>query len=119
MGLIFQIRDDYMNLWSKDYTANKGLAEDLTEGKFSFPVIHAIRANPTNMVLLNILRQRPTDDAVKRYAVQYMEQQGSFDYCREVVRDMLAQARALVDKLDNGQGRGDGVLAILAKFGVD
>lgn len=42
IGLLFQIRDDYMNLRSGDYASNKGYCEDLTEGKFSFPVIHAL-----------------------------------------------------------------------------
>ena len=27
------------------YSKNKGFAEDLTEGKFSFPVVHGVRAN--------------------------------------------------------------------------
>ena len=43
IGLLFQIRDDYMNLQSSKYADNKGFAEDLTEGKFSFPIIHAVR----------------------------------------------------------------------------
>ena len=43
LGLYFQIRDDYANLCLDEYTANKSFAEDLTEGKFSFPIIHAIR----------------------------------------------------------------------------
>ena len=45
IGLLFQIRDDYMNLQSTEYADNKGFAEDLTEGKFSFPIIHAIRSS--------------------------------------------------------------------------
>ncbi|KDN48185.1 terpenoid synthase [Tilletiaria anomala UBC 951] len=45
IGLLFQIRDDYMNLQSSEYADNKGFAEDLTEGKFSFPIIHAIRSS--------------------------------------------------------------------------
>lgn len=45
IGLLFQIRDDYMNLQSADYAHNKGFAEDLTEGKFSFPIIHSIRSS--------------------------------------------------------------------------
>lgn len=27
------------------YTDNKSFCEDLTEGKFSFPIIHAIKSN--------------------------------------------------------------------------
>ena len=43
MGLYFQIRDDYANLALDEYAANKSYAEDLSEGKFNFPIIHAIR----------------------------------------------------------------------------
>lgn len=42
-GLYFQIRDDYCNLSLKEYSENKSFCEDLTEGKFSFPIIHAIQ----------------------------------------------------------------------------
>lgn len=42
LGLYFQIRDDYCNLTSKEYSEGKSFCEDLTEGKFSFPIIHAI-----------------------------------------------------------------------------
>ena len=43
LGLYFQIRDDYANLCLEEYAVNKSFAEDLTEGKFSFPIVHAIR----------------------------------------------------------------------------
>ncbi|KAG5788086.1 hypothetical protein H9Q69_012851 [Fusarium xylarioides] len=43
LGVILQIRDDYLNLQSGKYAKNKGFGEDLTEGKFSFPIIHSIR----------------------------------------------------------------------------
>lgn len=144
IGLLFQVLDDYLNLQSTAYTERKGLAEDLTEGKFSFPVIHAIRSaseagtsrqqqepngtntglsnghddyaqkqhqNPaagfpsaisqpppyTNNILLNILSQRTRDDEVKRYAVRYMEQCGSFAYTRRVVSELHADASRLVE----------------------
>lgn len=70
IGVYFQIRDDLMNLYSKEvsplvihprstllmlykYNTNKGFAEDLTEGKFSFPVVHGIHANRTNRQILS------------------------------------------------------------------
>jgi len=113
VGLIFQIADDYQNLWSKKYTANKGMCEDLTEGKFSFPVIHSIRSDPHNLQLLNILKQKTTDEEVKRYAVAIMERTGSFQYTREVLEVLIERARKLADEIDEGRGLAKGVHGIL------
>jgi geranylgeranyl diphosphate synthase type 3 len=53
VGVYFQIRDDYMNLQSDEYSVHKGFAEDLTEGKFSFPVVHGIHADKSNRKILS------------------------------------------------------------------
>ncbi|KAF9580344.1 geranylgeranyl pyrophosphate synthetase, partial [Lunasporangiospora selenospora] len=82
-GIHFQIRDDYLNLQSTQYSANKGFCEDLTEGKFSFPIIHSIRTDRSNRKLLNILKQKPTEPELKRYAVGLMNATNTFEYCRE------------------------------------
>jgi geranylgeranyl diphosphate synthase type 3 len=113
VGLIFQIVDDYKNLRSPAYTSNKGECEDLTEGKFSFPIIHAIRANTSNLVLLNILRQKTEDVEVKRYAVKYMEDVGSFRYTKEVIDVLVERARKLTDELDDGRGKSKGIKDLL------
>ena len=119
IGLIFQIRDDYMNLRSTDYTHNKGICEDLTEGKFSFPVIHSIRSNPQNLQLINILKQKSNDEKVKEYAVSYMESTGSFDYCKVTLKNLIEKASVMIQNLDNGAGDSDGVRMILNKFMVE
>lgn len=120
MGIIFQIADDYQNLSSATMTQNKGLCEDLTEGKFSFPIIHSIRARPSNKQLLHILKQKTEDEGVKRYAVAYMEETGSFEYCRKVLATLMERARKLVDELDAGGGGkgGKAVLKVLDKMSV-
>lgn len=53
ISIYFQIRDDYMNLQSSEYADNKGFCEDLTEGKFSFPVVHGVRADQGNRQILS------------------------------------------------------------------
>lgn len=113
MGIIFQIRDDYQNLSNAEYSYNKGLCEDLTEGKFSFLIIHSIRAKPENMRLLNILKQKSTDMQVKQYAVSYIEGTGSFKYTREVIRSLIDRARVMVAELDGGEKKGNDILKIL------
>ncbi|EER36445.1 geranylgeranyl diphosphate synthase [Histoplasma capsulatum H143] len=101
MGLIFQICDDYLNLSNSTYSKNKGPCEDLTEGKFSFPIIHSIRSQPDNLQLINILKQKTTDEEVKRYAVNYMESTGSFAYTRKTVMQLRDKALTLIDELEN------------------
>lgn len=118
LGTLFQIRDDYMNLLSTTYSTNKGLCEDLTEGKFSFPILHAIRSDPTNLVLLNILKQKPDNDDIKRYAVKYMESKGSFDYCKEVVSVLLERSKKEVERIDAGEGK-RGILKILGSLDLE
>jgi geranylgeranyl diphosphate synthase type 3 len=118
IGVIFQIQDDYQNLSSPQYSQNKGLCEDLTEGKFSFPIIHSIRARPENLQLFNILKQKTDDEQVKKYAVAYMESTGSFEYCRQVLQTLTEKARKLVDELDAGGNKGGGILRILDKIAV-
>ncbi|KAM0526439.1 hypothetical protein ACHAPS_003893 [Verticillium nonalfalfae] len=117
-GLVFQIRDDYMNLNSKEYSNNKGMCEDLTEGKFSFPVIHSIRTDPGNLQLINILGQKTSDVEVKRYAVSFMERTGSFEYTRQVIDVLIARARKLVSEIDESGTFGAGIQVILDKMCV-
>ncbi|XP_053956921.1 terpene synthase-like isoform X2 [Anastrepha obliqua] len=99
LGLYFQIRDDYCNLSLKEYTQNKSFAEDLTEGKFGFPVIHAVRSQKHDKQVLHILRQRTHDIEVKKYCINLLEKLGSFQYTREVLESLDKEARAEVARL--------------------
>ncbi|RLU21909.1 hypothetical protein DMN91_006287 [Ooceraea biroi] len=57
LGLYLQIRDDYCNLCSSDYTEEKGYCDDLTEGKFSLPIIHALQSKLEDKEIKNILKR--------------------------------------------------------------
>lgn len=100
LGIIFQICDDYLNLKSTNYTQKKGLCEDITEGKFSFPIIHSIRAKPGNRQLINVLRQKSKEDDVKRYALAYMESTQSFGYTRDFVKILNSEALRMIEDLE-------------------
>lgn len=111
LGLYFQIRDDLINLADEEYMKSKSFCEDLTEGKFSFPIIHCIRhGHGATAVceeevcnkaaqLLSILKQRTEDVDVKRYAQRLMFDAGSLRYTREkctaLKKDIIAQIEEL------------------------
>lgn len=99
LGLYFQIRDDYANLISDEYTANKSFAEDLTEGKFSFPIIHSINSTPSNHVVINILRQHTTDTDLKRHCIECIRASGSFDYTKSVMIELEHTALQQIEEL--------------------
>ncbi len=99
LALFFQIRDDYQNLASEDYSNAKGFAEDLTEGKFSYLLIHAIRAKPDDSRLVNILKQKTKDVALKRHAIEYMHSVGSFVHTLARLRQLSADIHAQIDVL--------------------
>ncbi|KAI0535397.1 isoprenoid synthase domain-containing protein [Xylaria digitata] len=118
LGIIFQIQDDYRNLSSPIYGDNKGFCEDLTEGKFSFLIIHSIRANPGNLELLNILKQKTMKDTVKQYAVKYMESTGSFEYTKKVLDVLIERARKTANELSGDAEKSIGIHKILDKLVV-
>jgi len=82
LAMYFQIRDDFINLADEEYMKSKSFCEDITEGKFSFPIVHAIHQEAPQTKLLSILKQRTENDDVKRYAQRLMKDMGSLEYTR-------------------------------------
>jgi len=99
LGLYFQIRDDYANLVSEEYHDNKSYCEDITEGKFSFPIIHSIHAKPQDKQVINILRQRTEDIDLKRHAVKCLRATGSFEYTARVLNDLVEETLTKIEEL--------------------
>jgi geranylgeranyl diphosphate synthase type 3 len=101
LGLFFQIRDDLINLADVEYFKSKSFCEDLTEGKYSYPVIHCIRTNiqGRGSRLQSILKQKTEDVDVKRYAQQLMRESGSLQYtldqCNILYEEILVQINEL------------------------
>jgi len=105
IGIYFQIRDDYMNLESTQYTTNKGFAEDLTEGKFSFPIVHSIHADTSNRQVLNVLQKRPTTPTLKVHTISYLKNHTkSFEYTLDVMRNLEKQTRDEIRRLGGNEG---------------
>ncbi|THV07129.1 farnesyltranstransferase [Dendrothele bispora CBS 962.96] len=114
-GVFFQIRDDLMNLNSNEYEKNKGFAEDLTEGKFSFPVIHGIHAQPESRLLTNVLQKRPTTPSVKLHAIAHLRQQThSFQYSESVLAAFETEIRNEIAVL----GGNDILTSLIDRLGV-
>lgn len=116
IGLMFQVRDDYNNLCSEQMTSGKGFCEDLTEGKFSLPVIHSIQSSSTyNNELLNILKMQTMDPGLKSHALWYMRTQTkSLDYTRVMLQDLGQQAHAAIGRIGPLNGMMEGLVSKLS-----
>jgi len=103
VGLCFQIRDDLMNLVSAEYTDTKGFCEDISEGKLSFPVIHALNKNSFSkekrLRLWNILRMKTTDPEIKEEALDILEESGAISYTETLLFKLKLEIKAEIDKL--------------------
>ncbi|KAL9609842.1 MAG: hypothetical protein Q9167_005409 [Letrouitia subvulpina] len=99
IGRFFQIRDDYQNLASADYAKQKGFAEDLDEGKYSFTMIHCIQSVESNPVFASdamhlraFLMKRRFDgrlsNEAKREVLGIMKKTKSLEYTLGVLREL-------------------------------
>lgn len=116
LGLLFQIRDDYLNLQPGQVLA-KELYDDITEGKYSFPILHAVRTG--DQTLPNILQQHTHDPAVKMRAVTYMDTvTHSFAYTRDAWHTLYTQALADLGALECTLGANPLMRAIVDGLGT-
>lgn len=111
---------------------NKSFCEDLTEGKFSFPIIHSILSTPNDgkllsillyictdtrhplLLLLEILKQKTEDIELKKYALTIMEKTGSFEYTKKVLAECEVKIREELQKL-GGNKMLEGLMDQLSK----
>ena len=115
------------------YAHNKGFAEDLTEGKFSFPVVHGVRANPSNRQILSeslpsicdrppslftlrpdVLQKRPTTPTLKKHVINYLANSTqSFVYTLSVMETFRSKVIHEIERL-GGNPRMDAIVELLS-----
>jgi ophiobolin F synthase len=118
IGIQYQIRDDYQNLQSEEYAAQKGSCEDLDEGKFSFPLIHAFSAQSTSGGLLRELLQRRRDlrhlpDEHKKLVLEELDRAGSMAYTRETLKRLQGEVYSGVKRIEGVTAQENWILRAL------
>jgi len=93
-GLAFQIQDDLLNLVGKKESTAKDFRNDITEGKRTMMVVHAIQNSEQADELIAILNARTTDKDLLARAVDIMDKTGSLDFARSHAYAIIAQAKS-------------------------
>ncbi|KAL2851125.1 isoprenoid synthase domain-containing protein [Aspergillus pseudoustus] len=122
LGEYFQIRDDYKNL-TEEYTGQKGFCEDLDEGKYSFPLVHALtsQSKMETVQLCGILQESRTalargeklDVPMKETFLQHLRQAGSMAYTEEKMRELVEIITDTVVALESETGCSNWVVRLL------
>lgn len=110
-GIIYQIRDDYLNLVDARYSTMKGIAgEDLIEGKLSLPILINLRdeTDPTNSPVHKILYEfrslklRSKQSNLLQKAVTYLHEKGSMSQTHTMLAQFKQKFHSLLAEFGYG-----------------
>ncbi|KAH8696424.1 isoprenoid synthase domain-containing protein [Talaromyces proteolyticus] len=109
LGRYYQIRDDYLNLTSDEYTAKKGFCDDLSEGKFSFPLIHLLQNSRAADIVRGLLfhRENSLGDILpetKAYILSEMRDTGSLAHTRDTLAALFDGMMTVLGKAEHNLG---------------
>ncbi|PQE20323.1 gibberellin cluster-GGPP-synthase protein [Rutstroemia sp. NJR-2017a BBW] len=121
LGRYFQIRDDYQNLKSAEsgimfvkvsddeqYTSQKGLCEDLDEGKYSLPLLHLLESEVNNIQIFNILSTRRATGKMpyeqKILMLEHFKRAGSLEFTAAVLDSLHADIFSEIERLEKRCG---------------
>lgn len=93
VGLAFQIQDDLLNLIGTEEATRKDFRSDITEGKRTLIMVHALRHSADADELKGIL-ERDTDEAdLLERAVRIAYASGSIAYAQEYARTLVEKGK--------------------------
>ncbi|HAM16711.1 MAG TPA: polyprenyl synthetase [Eggerthellaceae bacterium] len=107
-GLAFQIQDDLLNLVGKAESTKKGFRDDITEGKRTLVVVHALQnlSESERSRLIQLLSSHTKDAADLDEAVDIMQKSGSIDYARNYAENLTSIAKnRLIDMIEPSPAR--------------
>ncbi|OHW90465.1 geranylgeranyl pyrophosphate synthase [Colletotrichum incanum] len=118
----FQVRDDYLNLNSREYSTQKGWCEDLDEGKFSYLIIHCLQHSPKfRDRIMGFFRQRtgcvgPMPTVGKVQIIEYLQEAGSFNACWELLNSLEDDIEKEIKRLEEITGEKNPLMHLLLKL---
>ena len=87
-----------LNLIGSEESTKKDFRNDITEGKRTLMVVHALQHSESRNRLIEILSSKEKDPEVLAEAVAIMEASGSIDYARNYAENLTSIAKnRLVD----------------------
>ena len=117
-GLAFQLQDDLLNLVGDKESVAKDFRCDITEGKRTLMVVHALANPQVSEELRGILSAHTTDPELLARAVELMEQAGSIAHARELSLKLVREAKEALAPVELAQPAKD-LLFSMADFFIE
>lgn len=99
------------------YTSEKGFCEDLDEGKFSFPIVHAWHSQPSDLKLRGILQERRASGSLsvphKKMILDCLRHAGSMDHTMKTLKRLESDVYTSLDNLEKQNGCENWVMRLL------
>ncbi len=102
IGVAFQMQDDVLDLTGKEFAKKKGgLGQDITEGKRTLMVIHALKtANQKDKKrLVEILNMHTSDQTLRDEAIGILQKNSAVEYAKHKAAQIMEDSWREVDKL--------------------
>jgi heptaprenyl diphosphate synthase len=114
LGMAFQLSDDVMDFTATQMELQKEPGQDVKEGVYTLPVLHALRAGSNRDELARILSLGTPDGELLDRAIELIWEGGSIEHARDAVSVEVRRANELAQRLPGGPARH--ALVQLARF---
>jgi geranylgeranyl pyrophosphate synthase len=121
IGIAFQIQDDILNVIGDEKKYGKEIGGDITEGKRTLMVIHAINnANERDRKrLIEILSKHTRDQKEISEAIEILKSTGSIDYAISYAKKLVEKEKKKIQKINFKNKKAAKVLLELADFFIN
>ncbi|BDC35511.1 MAG: polyprenyl synthetase family protein [Candidatus Methanoliparum thermophilum] len=101
LGIVFQIRDDILNLTGKEEEYGKKIGDDIAEGKPTLILIHCLNNcnDDEREFIMNHLGLEYDYDKVKE-VIDLFKKYGSINYAEKIAEKILTDSYAAIEDID-------------------
>lgn len=127
LGFVFQIVDDCLDYSQDEKTLGKPVAQDIFQGKITFPLIYALENCQTGTVqdlVQKVIDNCDTSDEIKRQLVERVNALGvpaAMDFCQNYLRDAQQELEKVYEKTSqtDGQKRAFYALSEICRMAIE
>jgi heptaprenyl diphosphate synthase len=105
LGMAFQLSDDIMDITASHLELGKEPGQDMRQGVYTLPVLHALHHGPRQNELAEILAAGAPDGELLGRSLEIVRGGGSIEHARAAVTREVGRAIDLAERLPAGAAR--------------